>query len=82
MAEPEDHIGALCEMMAGLIAGSFARTASLSEQRRFCVTHVAPWARRFFEDLEKAEAAQFYRAVGTLGREFMDIELQAFAMAA
>jgi hypothetical protein len=35
---------------------------------------------RFFSDLEQAEAADFYRRVGTLGRVFMTIERQAFAL--
>ena len=32
--EPEDHIAALCEVMAGLITGELAET-DLSEQKRF-----------------------------------------------
>jgi TorA maturation chaperone TorD len=42
--------------------------------------HLAPWLGRFFADLERAEAADFYRRVGTLGRIFMDIETEAFAL--
>ena len=42
--------------------------------------HLAPWIGRFFADLERAEAANFYRRVGTLGRVFMDIETEAFAL--
>lgn len=80
--EPEDHIAAECEMMAGLILGSFADApASLDEQRRFFETHLAPWAGRFFADLEAAQAARFYMPVGRLGRELMEIEAQAFEMA-
>jgi hypothetical protein len=40
--------------------------------------HMAPWIGRFFTDLESAGAANFYRALGTLGRVFMDIEAEAF----
>ncbi|SMF23851.1 chaperone TorD involved in molybdoenzyme TorA maturation [Tistlia consotensis] len=80
--EPEDHIAALCEMMAGLISGSFGRPADLAEQRRFFDTHVGCWAPRFFEDLQAARAARFYMPVGTIGRLFLAIESQAFEMAA
>ena len=80
--EPEDHIGALCETMAGLIDGRFGAPVSLTEQRRFFDTHIGCWAPRFFQDLERAEPAVFYRAVGSVGRAFMDIETQAFALAA
>ena len=39
-----------------------------------------PWAARFFSDLEQAEAANFYRSVGALGRAFIEIEAEAFAL--
>ncbi len=82
VAEPEDHIGALCEMMAGLIMGDFGKPLALDEQKQFFDTHMAVWAGRFFADLEKAKAARLYTPVGTLGRVFMDIEMTAFQMAA
>lgn len=80
--EPEDHIAALCEMMSGLITGSFSAPADLAEQRRFFDTHIGCWAPRFFEDLQAAPSAVLYKPVGTIGRLFMTIELQAFDMAA
>ncbi|MCW5770284.1 MAG: molecular chaperone TorD family protein [Rhodospirillaceae bacterium] len=80
-SDPEDHIAALCEMMTGLIVGAFGTPASLAAQRQFYETHLAPWAGRFFADLEQAEAAQFYRPLGALGRLFLDIETEAFALA-
>ena len=80
--EPEDHVSALCEMMAGLISGSFGAPADLAEQRRFFDTHIGCWAPRFFEDLQAARNARFYMPVGTIGRLFMAIEAQAFEMAA
>lgn len=70
--EPEDHIAFLCEVMAGLLRGG-----APEEAERIFARHLKPWAARFFTDLEGAEAAGFYRAVGTLGRELMDIELAA-----
>jgi TorA maturation chaperone TorD len=41
---------------------------------------LAPWIGRFFTDLERAEAASFYRHVGTVGRAFVEIETEAFAL--
>jgi hypothetical protein len=35
---------------------------------------------RFFADLERAEAAEFYTPVGTMGRIFIEIEAEAFAL--
>ncbi len=80
--EPEDHIAALCEMMAGLITGAFADEGDLEVQREFFEKHLAPWAPRFFEDLQAARAAAFYMPVGKIGQIFMEIEKQAFEMAA
>jgi len=76
--EPEDHAATLCEIMAGLIAQRFA--APEGAQRRLFDKHMAPWIGRFFADLERADAADFYRHVGTAGRVFIDIETQAFAL--
>lgn len=77
-SEPEDHAAILCEIMAGLAAGEFAAPAA--DQRRFFDAHLAPWIARFFADLEAAKAATFYRPVGAIGRLFIDIETQAFAL--
>lgn len=79
--EPEDHIGSLCEMMAGLITGVFGAPASLADQQRFFARHLGVWAPRFFEDLQAAKAAVLYMPVGRIGRVFMTIEVEAFGMA-
>jgi TorA maturation chaperone TorD len=76
--EPEDHAAILCEIMSGLISGDFPAPAG--SDRQLFDKHMAPWLGRFFADLERADAARFYRAVGTLGRTFIDIETQAFAL--
>jgi TorA maturation chaperone TorD len=78
VAEPEDHAGILCEIMAGLAGGEFAAPAG--SDRVIFENHMAPWIGRFFADLEHAEAAEFYRRVGTLGRLFVEIETEAFAL--
>jgi TorA maturation chaperone TorD len=78
LREPEDHIGILCEVMAGLAGRQFE--AGAAAERRFFERHLEPWAARFFADLEGANLAKFYRAVGTVGRIFMAVESEAFAM--
>jgi len=79
-AEPEDHAAILCEIMAGLANGRFPAPAGAD--RELFEQHLAPWIGRFFADLERAEAADFYRRIGTLGRVFVDIETEAFALPA
>ncbi len=80
--EPEDNIASLCEMMAGIILGRFGEPAGLADQKDFFATHIGPWAAHFFADLEGAKASVFYAPVGALGRAFMDIEREAFRLAA
>jgi TorA maturation chaperone TorD len=78
-SEPEDHAATLCEVMAGFAEGRFAATHE--QQKQFFEKHVAPWMGRMFADLEKADAARFYRPVGSLGRLFLEIEAEAFHFA-
>lgn len=78
--EPEDHIAALCEVMAGLIDGAYGAPWPLATQRAFFGAHIGPWSGRFFTDLAGAKMAVFYVAVGDLGRRFVEIESAAFAM--
>jgi len=78
VVEPEDHAGILCEIMSGLASHGFP--APPDSDRLIFDKHMAPWVRRFFVDLENAGAANFYQRVGVLGRVFMDIEAEAFAL--
>jgi TorA maturation chaperone TorD len=80
VVEPEDHVGILCEIMSGL--ASRRLPAPPNYDRTIFDKHMAPWIGRFFTDLESAEAADFYKRLGTLGRVFMDIEAEAFDMPA
>ena len=76
--EPEDHIAILLEVMSGLARGEFE--ADFAEQARFFERHLKPWASRMFADLEMSASAKFYRAVGRVGRVFMELETEAFAL--
>ena len=78
--EPEDHVATLCEVMAGLVGGGFPAPSGSDET--IFKKHVEPWAARFFADLEHAQAAQFYRSVARLGRTFIEIESEAYALPA
>jgi TorA maturation chaperone TorD len=78
VVEPEDHAGILCEVMSGLASAQL--NAPAGADRTIFEKHMAPWIGRFFADLESAQAADFYRRVATVGRLFMDIETEAFAL--
>ena len=70
--EPEDHAGALYEIMALLIES--APEVTLHQQRAFFDQHLAPWIAKFFGDLQQAKSASFYSAVGALGEQFMELD--------
>ncbi|HKK55792.1 TorD/DmsD family molecular chaperone [Marinobacter sp.] len=78
--EPEDHIGTLCEVMAGIITGEFPCDSDVASQKAFFDAHMKKWAELFFSDLEKAQSAVFYGPVGSLGKAFMAVEAEAFAI--
>ncbi len=73
--EPEDHVAALFEVMSLLIESA----EPMAVQGGFFRDHLAPWVPRFFEDLEQARNAVFYKAVARLGRDFMALEQQEYA---
>lgn len=72
VTEPEDHAAALCDVMAMIITGE--EPAPLESQAGFFDRHISPWMGRFFRDLQQAPSARFYRAVGQLGEQFIEVE--------
>jgi TorA maturation chaperone TorD len=76
--EPEDHAATLCEIMAGLVSGRLPAPPGADQQ--IFEKHLSPWIARFFADLERAEAADLYRRIGTLGRVFIEVETEAFSL--
>jgi TorA maturation chaperone TorD len=80
VVEPEDHAGILCEIMSGL--ASQRLPAPSGSDRMIFDKHMAPWIGRFFNDLENAAAADFYKRVGAFGRVYVNIEAEAFDLPA
>lgn len=77
--EPEDHVAALCETMSLVIADD---AIPFEQKREFFRKHLEPWVGRFFADLQGAQTARFYRAVGLLGERFMQVEQTYLTMPA
>ena len=73
VVEPEDHVAALCEVMALLIS---EENTDNQTQTIFFEKHMSEWVNRFFDDLSNAKSAVFYRAVGRFGAAFMNLEKQ------
>jgi TorA maturation chaperone TorD len=78
--EPEDHVAALCETMGMIIRAS--EEIPFSTQRKFFGDHMGHWIGRFFEDLQNAKSARFYRTVGQLGEQFVGFEKRYLGMLA
>ena len=76
VAEPEDHVAALCEVMGMIISGHGLHL----KQSAFFEAYVGSWAGRFFEDLGNAGSADFYRAVAQVGSEFLAVERYYFSL--
>jgi TorA maturation chaperone TorD len=77
VCEPEDHIAALCDVMAQMATDP---QVSVDRQRAFYETHIGSWVDRFCADLESAESAVFYRAVARLGSAFFELERRFLEM--
>lgn len=76
--DPEDRIALILSVMASFARGDIS--APGLGQAEFYARHLAPWAALFFDDLDQAPAAQFYRHVAAVGRAFIDTENQAFSL--
>ncbi|WP_214454906.1 TorD/DmsD family molecular chaperone, partial [Aeromonas dhakensis] len=68
VCEPEDHLAALCEVMAVLIAEQHP------DRNRFYERHLAPWVLACCRDQQQAKGGSFYRAVGALAEDFFKLE--------
>jgi TorA maturation chaperone TorD len=70
--EQEDHAGALCEIMA--LVSQKEYQIPLAMQAGFFADHLGSWMTTFFNDLQRAKSAGFYRSVGLFGRSFLESE--------
>lgn len=68
--DPEDHLAAICEVMAMLLDDDHQQDAA-----GFFMAHLAPWATRCFDDLSNVDTP-FYAHVGALGGAFIAEELR------
>ncbi|ACY51656.1 MULTISPECIES: TorD/DmsD family molecular chaperone [Vibrio] len=72
--EPEDHISALCEVMAML-------TGEEEElQQAVFNKHIAPWFQSFTRQLENAESVNFYKPAAQLCDAFLTLEQVRFSV--
>ncbi len=74
--EPEDHISALCEVMAMLIDAGDDEIL----QQRFFNRHIQPWYLGLCKQINNAEHASFYQSVSLFVAAFFTVEQTRFAL--
>ncbi|MDY0960802.1 TorD/DmsD family molecular chaperone [Massilia sp. CFBP9026] len=79
--EFEDHLGALCETMRVLVAGTPGiRRQPLDVQRRFFEAHIGSWCMRALDDIANADGANYYCLVARFAQAFLAIEAESFGV--
>ncbi len=71
--EPEDHAGALCEIMALLSLPE--NGIADQDQADFFNRHVDSWMPDFFRDLQRVGKKGFYQCVGDFGCRLLESEM-------
>lgn len=82
MAETEDHVAYLCEVMRYLIAGDDVAVANLARQQEFFAQHLQPWVNALCDAIAAHPKAHFYAVVARFTRAFVSVEAQGFDMLA
>ncbi|WP_157269648.1 TorD/DmsD family molecular chaperone [Azohydromonas aeria] len=87
VGEPEDHLGALCEVMRLLITGAPGLPRrTTAQQGAFFDTHIGPWAGRCLDDIDAAAGVgpggAFLSALAAFMHAFLALESQAFELEA
>ena len=78
MAETEDHVAFLCEVMRHLIANENVALSNLAAQRHFFDTHLRGWTDAMCGQIAGHPAADFYRALASFAQAFFAVESQGF----
>ena len=75
--EPEDHLGALCDVMRHLIA---EQGAVVEDQKRFFERWIHRPADSLCDAIEKSPNTVFYKFVGRVTHNYFELEQVAFEM--
>ena len=78
MAETEDHVAYLFEVMRYLIAGDDVAVCNLTRQAEFFARHLQPWLAAMAEAISKHPRAAFYACLAALTQAFVSVEAQGF----
>ena len=77
----EDHLGALCETMRILVAGTGARPPeTIAAQRAFFERRIGPWVHECCAAVRESPIANYYAQVAQFTDLFMALERDSFAI--
>lgn len=79
VTQPEDHVGALLEVMRHLVQRGGGE-GSIAVQRTFFNRYLGPVYARFCDAVEASPEAVYYRNAASLLRIFMRLEEEGFAL--
>jgi TorA maturation chaperone TorD len=82
MAETEDHVAYLFEVMRYLIAGDDVAVSNLTRQSAFFARHLQPWIDALCDEIAAHPRARFYGALATFTQAFTSVEQQGFDLLA
>ena len=78
VAETEDHVASVFEVMRYLIAGDDMAICNLTQQARFFSRHVQTWVPELCQQLQQHGRADFYKHLADLTAAFVSVEAQGF----
>lgn len=78
VAETEDHVASVFEVMRYLIAGDDVAICNLTQQATFFSHHVQTWLPQLCQQLQQSGRADFYKHLADLTAAFVSVEAQGF----
>ena len=79
VAEYEDHLSCLCEVMRHLVATG-SNDASVQKQKDFFVKYLAPYYADLCAAVSASPNTHFYKRVADFTKAFLDVEADSFEM--
>lgn len=76
VAEYEDHVAGLCEVMRHLIF--LGSDAAVQKQKMFFFVYINPWYVKFCDSVITSSNTVFYRQVARFTKAFFDLEKESF----
>ncbi|MDE2428501.1 MAG: molecular chaperone TorD family protein [Burkholderiales bacterium] len=80
IAEVEDHIASLCEVMRYLISAEANLSLRQATQKKFFLAHMQTWVPQLCAAIRAHPRARLYASLAVLANVFFETEMQAFKL--